>query len=469
MGEGREILMSREPQNKGSLYGTFAIIVLVMALSNMSQTACNSMLVAIGADFTVSTDMGQWLTTAYMLIIGITVPAVSFLSKRYSIRTLLLTSSILFLTGCLLDVLAPGFWTLLCGRILQAVSAGITMPLVQGYASMRFPAHLRATGMGIAGIALGFAPNVGPVLGGLFVSCGQWRTFFIVTAVISLALIVSTLWVAPKESACGELALDALSLMLSTLGFGGMLLGISNASSAGITSPLLWVPLAVGSVFVALFFCRQKRVKTPLINLGIFSSKRYVTVLIVQCCMMTSYLGITLILPLYIQNLWGGSAMDAGLVYIPATVLALILNPISGILADKIGSRPVSIVGGTLLAVGAAGMVFMDAQTTMTYCIVFQTLRCAGVSCLMGPTMAFGLSELGPITMDGSSFLALLRQACAALGTAVMVLLIAQLGELASTGLFSEALPYQAAFGFSAVFGVAMLIVIIAFMKDGRH
>ena len=457
--------MSEKPQSKGVVYGTFAIIVLVLALSNMSQTACNSMMVALGAELGVAEETGQWLTTAYMLVIGITVPAVAFLSKRFSNRTLMLAACALFLCGCALDAFARGFAALLCGRILQALCAGITMPLVQGYASVRFPAHLRATGMGIAGIALGFAPNVGPVLGGLFASNGSWRLFFAATALVSLMLTVATLLVAPRERAAGELALDVPSLALSTLGFGGMLLGISNASSAGLASPLLWAPLAVGAVFVVLFFWRQRHAESPLINLQIFSSRRFVGVLAVQSCMMASYLGITLILPLYVQNLWGGTAMDAGMLYVPATLLALVLNPVSGVLADKLGARPVALAGGALLAVGAAGMVPMDEQTPMLWCLVFQTLRCAGISCLMGPTNAYALAGLGPITMDASSFLALLRQACAALGTAVMVLLIAQLSLLAAAGTVASALPYQAAFGFSAVFAIAALALIAVFIR----
>ena len=271
--------MSEKPQSKGVVYGTFAIIVLVLALSNMSQTACNSMMVALGAELGVAEETGQWLTTAYMLVIGITVPAVAFLSKRFSNRTLMLAACALFLCGCALDAFARGFAALLCGRILQALCAGITMPLVQGYASVRFPAHLRATGMGIAGIALGFAPNVGPVLGGLFASNGSWRLFFAATALVSLMLTVATLLVAPRERAAGELALDVPSLALSTLGFGGMLLVISNASSAGLASPLLWAPLAVGAVFVVLFFWRQRHAESPLISLLIFSSRRFVGVL----------------------------------------------------------------------------------------------------------------------------------------------------------------------------------------------
>ncbi|MBS7406865.1 MAG: hypothetical protein KIG15_04360, partial [Coriobacteriales bacterium] len=250
---------------------------------------------------------------------------------------------------------------------------------------------------------------------------------------------------------------------------GGMLLGISNASTAGLTSPLLWAPLAVGALFVLLFFLRQRRASMPLINLGIFSSRRFTSILAVQSCMMGSYLGITLILPLFIQNLWGGSSMDAGMAYVPATVLALILNPLSGILADKLGPRPVCIAGGAFLAAGSIGMVFMDAQTSMAYCVAFHTLRCAGISCLMGPTNAYALGGLGPITMDASSFLALMRQVWAALGTAVMVLLIAQLNLLSAAGAIPAALPYQAAFGFSAVVATAAFLLIVVFVRSDHR
>ena len=448
-------------QNSKGVYATFAILVLICALGNFSQTVANGMMLAMGAELGFAAEVGQWLTTAYMLIMGITVPCVAFLTKRFSTRQVTSVAIVIFLAGCALDFFASDFWTMLVGRILQAVSTGITLPLVQSYPAMRFPAGKKGTALGIAGIAMGFAPNVGPILGGMASETIGWRVIFIAMAAACIALLVcAVFFTAKEEPADRAAALDTTSLVFSTLGFGCLLFGISNASSFGLASLLVWTFIIAGAAFIAAFLARQRKIAQPLINLQIFKSKRFSWVFAVQCTMLTSYMGITLIAPLYWQNACGGTATQAGLIFVPATVLALFLNPLAGILTDKLGARPVALIGGALMAVGAVTMCFVDEHSSLAYVTACQSLRGAGMSCLMGPTMAYGLSELRALTPDGSSFLALVRQACASLGTAIMMLVISAL----STG-SAGALPYQAAFIFSAAFTLAMLVCIVAGIK----
>ena len=355
------------------------------------------------------------------------------------------------------------FWVLFAGRVLQAISAGITMPLVQTMAMVRFPAGQNATAMGIAGIALGFAPNIGPVLGGAMVDVWGWRSFFVLLAAASIVLLVGVLLVMGREDKeVVPAVLDMASLLLSTLGFGGLLLSFSNASNYALSSPLVWLPLIIGVLCVAAFLRRQRRVESPLINLDIFQSRRFISAFLVQNTLMASYLGITLLASLYVQGLCGGTAVESGLVFVPATIFALFLNPLSGYATDKLGVRPVALFGGICMTIGAVTMCFMDALTPLWLVMVLQTIRGMGMSCLIGPTMSFGLSELPrEITMDGSSFLVTVRQVCASLGTACMVFIV-QYG-LSVCG--AVALPYQLAFGFSAVFAVAMMFFIVTRIK----
>ena len=450
-------------ESKSRLYAAFALVVFATAFGSLSQTAVNAMLVSIDADFGIDAGTGQWATTAYMLVLGITVPVVTYLTKRFTLRALMVAALALFLAGSVAGFAAPTFWVLLVGRILQAISAGITMPLVQTMAMVRFPAGQNATAMGIAGIALGFAPNIGPVMGGFMVDAWGWRSFFVLLAVASVALVVGIVLVMRGEDKKAVPAtLDMLSLVLSTVGFGGLLLSFSNASNDALASPAVWLPFVVGALCVVLFLRRQLKMEDPLINLAIFKSKRYVGCFLVQNTMMTSYLGITLLASLYVQGLCGGTAVDAGLVFVPATIFALFLNPLAGYATDKLGVRPVVLFGGACMTIGAAAMCFMDALTPLWLVMVLQTVRGMGMSVLMGPTMSFGLSELPrEITMDGSSFLVTVRQACASLGTACMVFIV-QYG-LSVCG--AVALPYQLAFGFSAVFAVAMTFFIVTRIK----
>lgn len=211
-----------------------------------------------------------------------------------------------------------------------------------------------------------------------------------------------------------------------------------------------------------LFVRRQKRVDDPLISMDIFSSRQYRAGFIAQNLLNASFMGVTLIVPLYVEGLCGGTALEAGVVLLPGTVAALVLNPLAGVLTDKVGVRPVALVSGAFLATGAVLMSFLDADTPLYVTTLCQAVRAVGVSGLVGPLTSWSLAQLPrPIVADGSSFCISARQACASLGTSVMVFLIAVAGASAA-GLANPALAYQLAFGFSAVMAVATLGFIVA-------
>lgn len=443
--------------DRGHVYALFAIVVLATALGSLTQTVMNSMLEGVDADFGVTAAVGQWLTTAYMLVLGVTVPAVTWLSQRMPMRALVLTALGVFVVGAAVSGAAPCFEVLLGGRVLQAVAAGITLPVLQSIAMTRFPAGQNATAMGIAGIAMGFAPNIGPLIGGALVDSLGWRSFYVILLGILAALVLATVLLVPRSPApARDARLDAPSLVLSTLGFGGLLLGFSEASSLGAAHPVVWVSVAVGAACLALFVRRQRRVDDPLIDLRIFDSRRFRASFVAQNLLFASFMGITLIVPLFVQNLQGGTALEAGIVFIPATVAALLFNPLAGFLSDRVGVRRVTMVAAVLLAAGSLAMAFMDAGTPLWLMTLMQTVRGIGVSSLIGPFASWGLSKLPrEVVMDGSAFFATARQACASLGTAAMVFLVTAAPSLG----VAAAVGYQLAFGLSAALAVGVLAV----------
>lgn len=195
------------------VYALFAIVVLASASGNLSQTAVNAMLGDIMLQFGLTVDLGQWLTTSYMLVLGITVPVATFLSRRFSVRQHVFIALAFFLVGALADLFAPNFGVLLAGRVFQAISTGMLMPLMQTIAMTRFPRGRQATAMGVAGIAMGFAPNIGPTIGGAMSFSLGWRSFFVLLVVIMLALAAAAA-VAIKPSAAPDKSarLDVVSL-----------------------------------------------------------------------------------------------------------------------------------------------------------------------------------------------------------------------------------------------------------------
>ena len=441
--------------DRGHVYALVAIVVLATALGSLTQTVMNSMLEGVDADFGVTAAVGQWLTTAYMLVLGVTVPAVTWLSQRMPMRALVLTALGVFVVGAAVSGAAPCFEVLLGGRVLQAVAAGITLPVLQSIAMTRFPAGQNA--MGIAGIAMGFAPNIGPLIGGALVDSLGWRSFYVILLGILAVLVLATVLLVPRSPApARDARLDAPSLVLSTLGFGGLLLGFSEASSLGAAHPVVWVSVAVGAACLALFVRRQRRVDDPLIDLRIFDSRRFRASFVAQNLLFASFMGITLIVPLFVQNLQGGTALEAGIVFIPATVAALLFNPLAGFLSDRVGVRRVTMAAAVLLAAGSLAMAFMDAGTPLWLMTLMQTVRGIGVSSLIGPFASWGLSKLPrEVVMDGSAFFATARQACASLGTAAMVFLVTAAPSLG----VAAAVGYQLAFGLSAALAVGVLAV----------
>lgn len=437
----------------------FAIVTLTAALGGLTQTAMNSMLSGVQASFGTPESVSQWLTTIYMLVIGITVPLVTHLARRYAVRTLIFAALAFMLVGALVAALAPGFAILLAARVLQAISTGIMLPVMQTIAMTRFPAGQNATAMGIAGIALGFAPNIGPLFGGLLVDSWGWRSFFWILAGVIVALALATLaFVRKRVHEEQEAHLDYPSALLSTIGFGCVLLSFSTAAYRPVSDPTIWAGIIVGVLCIVWFIVRQRRVEFPLISMSIFQSRTYVVSFVAQNLLNASFMGITLILPLFIVNIAGMTPVDAGLVFLPTTILAVLFNPLAGILSDRIGARPVIVSAAILLAGGSAAMAFITADTPFWLVTALQVVRGIGVSSIIGPLNSWGMHKLPARNMiDAAAFFTTVRQACASFGTALMMLLISLVGG---------ALGYNLALGLSATFALGVLICSVFFVRD---
>lgn len=440
---------------KSWVYAIFGVVVLGSALGNLSQTGLNAMLVTVCAEFGISTGLGQSLTTAYMFVLGAVVPLSAYFMGRFRLKDLSAGSVALFAAGSVVCACAGGFVSLFVGRVMQAAAAGMLLPVLQTIAMTHFPDGRKATAMGIAGVAMGFAPNIGPTIGGAMVDSTGWRSFFVLLSVLSCAvLLFCLLFIERRDDASRRTPLDFLSFVLSTVAFGGMLVGCSEASSVPFSHPFVWTPILVGASALVWFVMRQRRIADPLIDMGIFADAGFRAGFVAQCLLFASFMGITLLVPLYIENLCGGTPMEAGMVLLPGTVAALIVNPLAGLLTDKAGIRPVALVSGVLLSVGALSMVLCDETTPLWLVCVMQGVRALGVSGLVGPLSSWSLKGLaGKRIADGSAFATAVRQTCASIGTAMMVFCVEGAALAGSAG-------FHAAFGLSAAFAVGAFICI---------
>lgn len=224
----------------------FALVVIGTGLGGMTQTALNTMVADVLGDLSTDIGWGQWLTTVYIFCMGAAVPLASFVQRKLSVRTLMLASFSLYLVGSLCDFTAVNFPMLIIGRVMEAVSTGILMPLLQTIAMTRFPDSMHGTAMGFAGIALGFAPNIGPVIGGAIASSVGWRFLFLILSAASVILLIGTVAVVRDKDAKDPAAvLDVPSLCLSMFGFGGVLLSFTAAANMSLGAvTIAFVPVS---------------------------------------------------------------------------------------------------------------------------------------------------------------------------------------------------------------------------------
>ncbi len=452
---------------KGARKGTvalFAILVFTAATGSLSQTALNNMLTVAVDDFGIEVDLGQWATTIYMLAMGVAVPLTGYLWRRLDNRNYTMMTLALMLAGSLIDFFAPTFAVLIVGRVMQAVAAGFSMAVMQTVAMTGFGSNKTATAMGIAGIAMGFAPNIGPTVGGLFVGGAGWRWFFVALAAVPVVLMALTLLTVPKGGEHDRsVKLDLASFVVCAIGFGGLLTGFSEASTNGVGSLTMWIPVAAGVVFLWLFAHRQHRVQNPLINLDIFKSRKFKIGFWMNNLLFGSFMGITLIMPLYIEGAIGGTAADAGTALLPGAIAALICNPLSGILGDKIGKTRVMKIAAAIMAAGALLALTYSESSPIWYVAMVQGIRGTGVSSSIGCMLAWLLEDLPrDIVADGTSFSLVARQASASLGTAVMVFLVTVVLDITGGGM----LAYTCAFGFAALLAVVLLVMVFAYARE---
>lgn len=163
-----------------------AVMMIGAFIGVLNQTLLTTILPEVMKDFAISSSTAQWLTTIFMLVNGIMIPVTAYLIERFSLRTLFFTAATCLILGSLICMLGVNFPLLLVGRSIQALGAGILMPLSQTLLFIIFPVEKRGMAMGIFGLVIGFAPAIGPTAAGWFIHLFDWRYLFLVVLLISV-------------------------------------------------------------------------------------------------------------------------------------------------------------------------------------------------------------------------------------------------------------------------------------------
>ncbi|MDV3052894.1 MDR family MFS transporter [Staphylococcus ureilyticus] len=403
----------------------FIVLLSGAFITILNQTLLGTALPPIMKDLQVSESTVQWLQSIFMLVNGIMIPVTAFLIERFTSRQLFLTAMSIFAAGTLLCAVGIDFSMLLIGRVLQAAGAGIMMPLMQTILFLTFPKEKRGTAMGLFGLVIAFAPAIGPTLSGILVEHLTWRSVFYVVFPIAIIIIIASIFLLKNVTETTHPKLDIASVILSTLGFGGLLYSFSSVGEAGWTSVQFIAPLIVGIVSLVIFIRRQLNLKEPMLEFRVFNYGIYTLGTILSMFVFGLLIATNIILPLYMQNMLQYSALKSGLVLLPGAIIMGMMNPITGYLFDKFGGKWLARIGLFVLVVSTLPFTMLTEHTTFMYLATSNALRMVSIAMVMMPMTTLAINQLpNELIAHGTAMNNTFRQMAGAIGTAVFITLM---------------------------------------------
>ena len=445
------------------------MVVVMMCgsfLSALNQNLMNTALPTFMNVFNITASDVQWLITAYTLANGVMIPVTAYFIGRYSTRKMYFWSMGLFCLGTALCAVAPAFSMLIVGRIVQALGAGISMTLMQTVLFTVFPPDKRGTAMGFFGLIIAFAPAFGPTLSGLIVDSLPWQAIFVIQLPVIAVLILLAVIFVKNVTGGQDGSLDVFSVVLSTLGFGGVLYGFGSAGALGFTSATVLVSILVGAVCIALFVYRQLHLKTPVLEFRVFTYKGFTSALILSVGTWCLFIGTAAVLPLFMQDMLGFSATQSGMTLMGGGIAMGLLSPVMGRVFDTHGPRILVPVGMALIVLVQILFARAGVGTTMLYLAITYAVFLTGLSMCNTPLTTCAINSLPQsLVAHGSAMTNSMRQTMSAITTAVFIsLMMALAGPAAQEEALSPGVNEMYIPGVHAVFVILSILAVIMFI-----
>ena len=444
----------------------------------LNETILSVALPPIMDDLDLAETTAQWLTTGFMLTMAVVIPITGFLMGCFSTRQVFAIAMTTFTAGTLICAVSPAFLPLLLGRIVQASGTAIMMPLLMTTVMNLVPPSRHGQVMGNISIVISVAPALGPTLSGLILSFAPWRFLFVLVLPIAVAALLIGLRRIENVSESDPKPADALSVLLSAVGFGPLvygLTGISGGGHGGGEAPsgppvAALVALAVGVVALALFVLRQLRLQRrerALLDLRTFASRNFAVAVGLMVVMMGSMFGVVVLLPIFLQRVLELSTLSVGLMMLPGGLAMGLLAPFVGRLFDRVGPRPLLVPGLAAVVVGIGIMSRVPEQAWLI--VVGHVVMSLGLAFVFTPLMTTAMGSLPRrLYPHGSAIVGTVQQVAGAAGAALMVSVMARVAAGTTAGGASElagiSAGTSAAFTISAALGL-LTVAIALFIR----
>lgn len=406
-----------------------AIVLLVGGLAVIFDSTIMSIaLKTLAVDLAVPVSTIQWVTTGYLLALGVAIPVVGWAQARLGGKRLWMIALTIFGIASIACSLAWDAPSLIAFRVVQGIGGGLMMPLMATLAIQQVPGGV-ALGRLMAMISLPAAlgPILGPTIGGLILNYLDWRWIFWVNVPFCLVGLALAWRLIPSDPPRGKPVLDWVGVLLVSPALVGMLYGLSNVSQdGGFTRLDVWAPVVGGVMLLVAFLITQlRRPEAALVDVSLLRRRSVASSTAVLFLSGASLYGAMLLLPLFFQVVRGADALTAALLLIPQGVGALLSRSLAGKLTDAVGARVVAIGGFVVMGLGTIPFAMAGADTGQWWLMAVLLVRGFGMGAVMIPVMSVGFVGLERDEVPHASIITrLAQQLGGAFGTAVLAVIL---------------------------------------------
>ncbi|GLI28382.1 MFS transporter [Agromyces rhizosphaerae] len=403
----------------------------------LNETIMSVAIPHLQSDLGVTVQAAQWLTTAFMLTMAVVIPITGFLLQRFHTRPVFIAAMSLFSAGTLIAALAPGYEVLLGARVVQATGTAIMMPLLMTTLMNLVAPKDRGRIMGRVSTVISVAPAIGPTISGLILNYLSWRWMFWIVLPIAVTMLVIGIRRVENVTEPRVVPIDVFSVVLSAFGFGGIVFGFSqiggaaeSGGEAGGSAMVMWISLAVGAVGLAAFILRQLRLQRSdraLLDLRTFRSRNFSISIGLMAIMMLTLFGTIILLPIYMQNVIGLDALQAGLLLLPGGLVMGLAAPTVGRLFDRVGPTPLLVPGSIVVSAVMWFLAVFATETTPAWTVLAaHVMLSLGLAFMFTPLFTAALASVEPrLYSHGSAIVGTVQQVAGAAGTALFVTILA--------------------------------------------
>src|SRR6266568_8703518 len=405
------------------------VVILGVFMSILDQTIVNIAIPRLQTTFGADIHSVQWVLTAYILAQGVATPTAAYFADTLGIKRFYIISLMAFTLGSALCGLAWSLPILITFRVLQGLGGAALFPLSITLLFREFPPQERGTAMGLFGVPALLAPALGPTFGGYLVTYVGWQAIFYINVPVGIVAIILSALLIHEYRPEGQTRFDFLGFFFVALGLTSILYALSSASTDGWGSTTVLGFLLVGllslAIFVATELIMANRGGQPLLDLRLFANGPFRAGAIANLFVVFSLFGGLFLLPIYLQNIRGQSAFQAGLILLPQALASMVSVIIGGRLVDRLGVRAIMIPGLLILALATWQLTLVSVYSSYSWIQLMFVLRGIALGLTVQPLTVATLSEISPRQLAQASSLSTVNRAVASsFGIAILATIV---------------------------------------------